>query len=525
MDAGRALTTAAVRAGLWAMIAAAGGAWGVPPQGSGKDAQGDDPYANVNTVAHDRDTWQGLLRDHEKIRRRITHLPDGVEAVTESDDPAVAPKIIEHAKAMQERMKVGAQVRVWDAVFAELFEKHGAVTIEVTPTDKGVRIVEHASDPAALTLMRAHALGVSEFVREGHGAGGRATPRFDGAALAGELPPPEVSIGGVKHRFLLVQPTDAQLAWLKGAGVTGVVNFRPPSETDGTGERAWAENAGVSYCNPGYAGGADLTDEVFAAGRAALKEADGSGRAVALHCRTGNRVGPVWAAYRVLDQGVELERALSEARAIGMVDPLLESLTRDSIRRATRPGAQGAWREVGPDALTPEQRERLSASDEARSAAFARLLSALSEALAATGPDGAPVGPAGAIGVCKDQAPAIAQAVSRERGVMLGRTSERLRNPKNAAPAWARGVLAEAPATSAPAGPRVFVNEDGSMGMMFAITAAGTCLACHGDEATMNPDVKSALTAAYPRDRATGYKDGDLRGWFWVETPGRSSGR
>jgi hypothetical protein len=32
-------------------------------------------------------------------------------------------------------------------------------------------------------------------------------------------------------------------------------------------------------------------------------------------------------------------------------------------------------------------------------------------------------------------------------------------------------------------------------------------------------DVRQALLQRYPEDRAIGYAEGDLRGWFWVEVP------
>jgi hypothetical protein len=51
-----------------------------------------------------------------------------VKATTESDDPATAARIIEHAKAMQARIAVGARVRVWDPVF----DKHGGVQLAIT---------------------------------------------------------------------------------------------------------------------------------------------------------------------------------------------------------------------------------------------------------------------------------------------------------------------------------------------------------------------------------------------------------
>lgn len=293
-----------------------------------------DQYAGVNTVAKDRGMWQQLLSDHAAIRRTIVHSEkDGrgiVETTTESDDPVVAARITEHAKAMQARMKVGAQVRVWDPVFAELFRKHGEVTIDVMPTDKGVRIVESSADPEAVALLRSHAMGVSEFVREGHAAGRRPTPRFK---VGDPLPAPELAIGGVPHRLILSQPDAAQVAGLKAAGVDILINFRKPAEHPEYNEQGIAESAGLTYCNLPYAGAAEITDELLDSARAAIKAADQKGETAALHCRTGNRIGPGWAAYRALDKGVPIEQAIGEAKAMRMLDPQMEAKARDYIRR------------------------------------------------------------------------------------------------------------------------------------------------------------------------------------------------
>ena len=37
-----------------------------------------------------------------------------------------------------------------------------------------------------------------------------------------------------------------------------------------------------------------------------------------LHCGGGNRVGAVWITHRVLDDGVELDAAIEEAKTIGL---------------------------------------------------------------------------------------------------------------------------------------------------------------------------------------------------------------
>ena len=132
--------------------------------------------ADRGTQAYDRDVWQTLLYHHAKIRRSVTLIDKGVSAVTESDDPAVATLIKDHALAMRERMVEGRQVRVWDPVFKELFARHEHVKLVVELTEKGVRIVETGDDPETVRLLRSHASGVTDFVRLGSAAAQRETP-------------------------------------------------------------------------------------------------------------------------------------------------------------------------------------------------------------------------------------------------------------------------------------------------------------------------------------------------------------
>jgi len=125
-------------------------------------------------------------------------------------------------------------------------------------------------------------------------------------------------------------------------------------------------------------------------------------------------------------------------------------------------------------------------------------------------------GPENAIGACRVRAPEIAASLSHD-GVRVGRTSDRLRNPANAPPDWVAPLLAayrEAPDTRAP---RAVVLDDGRRGYVEPIFVQPLCLTCHG---TAVPEAIAAkLAAMYPEDRATGYREGDLRGLFWVEYP------
>ncbi len=53
----------------------------------------------------DHELFQLLLTNHGQIRRTVNKRPDGVETLTESDDPTVALAIQGHAAAMKRRVE------------------------------------------------------------------------------------------------------------------------------------------------------------------------------------------------------------------------------------------------------------------------------------------------------------------------------------------------------------------------------------------------------------------------------------
>ena len=120
-----------------------------------------------------------------------------------------------------------------------------------------------------------------------------------------------------------------------------------------------------------------------------------------------------------------------------------------------------------------------------------------------------------AIDVCSEKAPELARGASGD-GVRVGRSSTRLRNPENAAPAWLVPALDEL-SREPPGQPasRVVDLGGGKRGYAEAIWMDAPCLLCHG--ATIAPDVEKKLAERYPRDAARGFAVGDLRGVFWVE--------
>ena len=108
----------------------------------------------------------------------------------------------------------------------------------------------------------------------------------------------------------------------------------------------------------------------------------------------------------------------------------------------------------------------------------------------------------------------MAEQVAASHALQIGRTSHKLRNPKNTAPEWA----ADAVAKPEP-GMKVFTGPSGELGVLSPIELAPLCANCHGDPDKLAEGVMTAVSEKYPDDQATGFAPGDLRGWFWVEVP------
>ncbi len=95
------------------------------------------------------------------------NIENGVEAITESDDPKVQKLIAKHVWAMQRRLENKQPIRMWDPLFAEIFKYSGKIKMQITKTTKGVKVIETSSDPYVVKLIQSHAQGVSEFIKEG----------------------------------------------------------------------------------------------------------------------------------------------------------------------------------------------------------------------------------------------------------------------------------------------------------------------------------------------------------------------
>lgn len=180
---------------------------------------------------------------------------------------------------------------------------------------------------------------------------------------------------------------------------------------------------------------------------------------------------------------------------------------------------------AAPAGEAPTNAAALTAGDSAAvatgSAAAARLAAGL------MGPLGAAIqasDAAGAIDFCSREALALTAAIqdSVGGGVTLRRTTLKPRNPANAPDSLDVLVLEELHT----------LDQQGDSLPAYVLRTAGAvtrfyrplriqplCINCHGPDETLDGAVVRVLRERYPADRATGYREGDLRGVIRVDVP------
>ncbi len=164
------------------------------------------------------------------------------------------------------------------------------------------------------------------------------------------------------------------------------------------------------------------------------------------------------------------------------------------------------WTQLDPRQLSEEDQAMLERAQKAQKALGGTLLRELTEAVSEDSY-------AEAVEVCNVRAPEIAESVRDEQDVAIGRTSFKLRNPDNEPPAWAEPYVdRRVPEASV-------LRSDDKLAYLLPIRLGQMCTGCHGPADSLAEGVPEQLAEKYPDDEATGFKAGDLRGWFWVEVP------
>lgn len=128
-------------------------------------------------------------------------------------------------------------------------------------------------------------------------------------------------------------------------------------------------------------------------------------------------------------------------------------------------------------------------------------------------------GPEFAIQSCHIDVGGAIRRVERRPGTAAGRTSDacaiQRMPPGRGQRPWFEGTPAGRRVRST-ASRSIFGN---AVGVLRPIVEQPMCASCHGPAEKIAPAVAAALKQHYPDDRAIGFINREIRGWFWVEVP------
>lgn len=132
-------------------------------------ARAQPPWAGAGgRSGADRTIFHFLLDHRAEIGRIVKQLPNGVETLTEADDPATVAKLKEHVRAMHGRLEESRPIHMRDPLFAEIFRNADRIDVVIEETANGVRVRQTSDDPYVVKLIQAHANVLSRFIAVGY---------------------------------------------------------------------------------------------------------------------------------------------------------------------------------------------------------------------------------------------------------------------------------------------------------------------------------------------------------------------
>lgn len=147
-----------------------------------------------------------LFVNHDRIKRTVTKLPNGIRTVTESDDPQIAALLKTHVDDMMKRVNVGDDpgLSIESDALHSIFRDKDKIQTSVDTTANGVIVVQTSDDPKVVAELQEHAAQVTDFAEEGMAAVHTAMMNKSGGQMPGGMISPGMMhggmMGGIMHR-------------------------------------------------------------------------------------------------------------------------------------------------------------------------------------------------------------------------------------------------------------------------------------------------------------------------------------
>ncbi len=140
-----------------------------------------------------------MFVDHDKIKRSVTNLPNGIRTLTESDDPEMTRILVSHVAGMMKRVEEGRNPRLpmQSPQLEIIFRNKDKIKTSFEPTPKGIAVTQTSDDTETVTALQKHAIDVTDAVQRGMVAAHETMMRNMGGAMGDHM----MDHGpGVEHR-------------------------------------------------------------------------------------------------------------------------------------------------------------------------------------------------------------------------------------------------------------------------------------------------------------------------------------
>jgi hypothetical protein len=142
-----------------------------------------------------------LIVNHDRIKRTVSNLPDGIRTVTESEDPKIAQLIKEHVVSMDQRVRTQNDpgLPIESPALRTILRNGDKIRLSTETTPTGVIVTQTSSDTETVRALQQHASEVTDLVQGGmtalHSAmmknGGMHGGMMGHAPNAGSAPKPQ----------------------------------------------------------------------------------------------------------------------------------------------------------------------------------------------------------------------------------------------------------------------------------------------------------------------------------------------
>lgn len=122
-----------------------------------------------SATMEERRDIHALFFNHDRIKRTVTNLPDGIRTVTESDAPEVAATIKKHVVDMGKRVEEGRDpgLPIESPALHSIFRDKDKIKSTYETTEKGIVVVQTSTDATVVKALQDHAAEVTDFAQRG----------------------------------------------------------------------------------------------------------------------------------------------------------------------------------------------------------------------------------------------------------------------------------------------------------------------------------------------------------------------